>query len=269
MQVKSCINKTYNTVDIKNRIIEFKNVSLGYGKQKVLENVNLIVNEGEVFGLVGPNGSGKSTLLRAILGQLKPRSGKISYKKDKLSWGYVPQRDQVDPIWPISVRQLLDMTLRVKRSIWSFNGKDNGIVAKVISLTGLKNLEERTLDTLSGGELQRVLLARALVIEPDILLLDEPTAAMDIVASSHFHDLIINLHNQWKFTVVMVCHDLSALADRTDRLGILKKGKLYSGKTKKILTSSNLSNIYRRPLIVKKISNKTFVFPEEFQIYKF
>lgn len=247
-------------------MIAFHNVCLGYGRQKVLENVNFRIDEGEVFGLVGPNGSGKSTLLKAILGQLKPRSGKIKYKKNKLCWGYVPQRDQVDPIWPVSVRQLLIMTLRTKKSLWSFPIKDNGIISKVISMTELKKLEDKTLDTLSGGELQRVLLARALVIEPEILLLDEPTAAMDIVASSHFHDLIVNLHRQWKMTVVLVCHDLSALADRTDRLGILKRGKLYSGKTRKMLTSSNLSSIYHRPLIVKKINNKTLVFPEEFQM---
>ncbi len=243
-------------------IIEFNSVTLGYANKTVLEDVNLKVEPGELFGLVGPNGSGKTTLLKAMLGQLKPWSGSVNWKTTSSRWGYVPQREQVDPIWPVTVQKLLRMTVRSTQTAWIFSKEKPEIVEQVIEMTGLKKFSNQTLETLSGGELQRVLLARALVVEPDILLLDEPTAAMDLVAAAHFLDLIVKLHEIWEITVVLVSHDLSALADRTDRIGILRCGNLYSGPTDSMLTSKNLSDVYGRSLKVEKTTDKTVIYPD-------
>lgn len=241
------------------KILQFQDVELAYGKHIVLSGVNLELKKGEFFGLVGPNGSGKSTLLKSLLGLIKPNSGEINWHTDSFKKGYVPQRERVDPIWPISVRNLISLTLSAAISPWRHQRGEVEQVDRVMELTKTAEFANKTLDTLSGGEIQRVLLARALVVEPDILLLDEPTAAMDIVAVQRFLSLITDIHTKSDMTIIMVTHDLNSLIDRADRLGILQHGSLYSGPASEILTTSSLSSIFREPMTVKVFEGRQHI----------
>lgn len=241
------------------KILEFKNVELSYGKHTIIKDVNLELKRGEFFGLVGPNGAGKSTLLKAILGLLKPRSGEIIWQDESLKKGYMPQRERVDPIWPISVRDLIRLTLQAAAFPRRHSKSDENKVDHVMNITRTKEIAGQTLDTLSGGEIQRALLARALVIEPEVLLLDEPTASMDIVAVQRFLSLITEIHANSSMTIIIVTHDLNSLVNRADRLGIIQHGSLYCGPSDEILTTSSLTSIFREPMSVKIFDGKPHI----------
>ncbi|KMQ51726.1 Zinc ABC transporter, ATP-binding protein ZnuC [Chitinispirillum alkaliphilum] len=240
--------------------LEFRNVCLGYGGREILKDVNITVEKGDFFGLVGPNGSGKSTLIKSMLGLVKPRSGSIKWVPSVPRRGYVPQREQVDPIWPMRVQDLLRATIHALGFAFRYR-REHAKVTQVMGLIGIDHLANQTLDTLSGGEMQRVLLARALIVDPQILLLDEPTAAMDLVASQKFLSLITHLHETHNITVVIVTHDLPSLIDRAHRLAIIQHGQLHSGTSEEILTSENLTRIYREPLKVSKVEGRTVIYP--------
>ncbi|MDG5815629.1 metal ABC transporter ATP-binding protein [Chitinispirillales bacterium ANBcel5] len=244
-------------------LLKFNNVTLGYGPHTILREINLKVRKGDFFGLVGPNGSGKSTLMKSMLGLVRPRHGSINWLSGVPKRGYVPQREQVDPLWPMRVRDLLRLTLCSADSALFYNRKEQVQVGKVMELTEIEHLRNQTLDTLSGGEMQRVLLARALIIEPDVLFLDEPTAAMDLVASQKFLSIITGIHHSRNVTVILVTHDLQSLVDRAHRLGIIQNGALHSDTADKLLTSINLSTIYKEPMVVKKVEGRTVIFPEK------
>ncbi len=241
--------------------LEYKDVNLGYGRHEILRDVNLVVEKGDFFGLVGPNGSGKSTLIKSMLGLVKPRSGLIRWLPSVPRRGYVPQRERVDPIWPMRVRDLLRATIHALGNGFFCNKSEHIRAERAMEMIEISHLANQTLDTLSGGEMQRVLLARALVVEPEVLLLDEPTAAMDLVASQKFLSLITHLHEVHQMTVIIVTHDLPSLVDRAHRLGIIQHGELHSGNSKDLLTSENLSRIYREPLRVSKVDGHTVIYP--------
>ena len=243
-------------------LLRFEKVDLGYGRHLILKNVNLVVEKGDFFGLVGPNGSGKSTLIKAMLGLLRPQSGLVQWFPSVPVRGYVPQREQVDPIWPMRVQDLLRLTLCVSERLIHSHKKNQTQVDYAMEMIGIKHLANQTLDTLSGGEMQRVLLARALIVRPEVMLLDEPTAAMDLVAAHKFLSLITDLHEQCNMTVIIVTHDLPSLVDRAHRLGIIQHGQFFSGQSEELLTSSTLSGIYREPLTVKKVDGRTMIFHE-------
>ncbi len=240
-------------------LLEYECVDLGYGRNVVLRDVNLQVEKGDFLGLVGPNGSGKSTLIKSMLDLIKPMAGTVRWAGGVPKRGYVPQREQVDPIWPMRVRDLLKMTLCSLRPIHPFHRRIPPQVEEIMGLIEIEHLADQTLNTLSGGEMQRVLLARALVVEPEVVLLDEPTSAMDLVAAERFLSLINRMHEQKKTTVVMVTHDLPALVNRAHRIGIIQNGTLHSGRTEDILTCESLSRIYQEPLTVCSVGGRSVI----------
>ncbi len=244
-------------------MLTFAKVTLGYNGRHVLEDINLVVNKGDFIGLVGPNGAGKSTLMKAMLGLVKPRAGSISWRPDIPKIGYVPQSEHIDPIWPMRVRDVLHLTLCSLERPHFFHKKEHSRVRQVMEMIAIESLANRTLDTLSGGELQRVLLARALIIEPDVLFLDEPTAAMDLVATRKFLSMISDLHRDHGITVVIVTHDLQSLAHRAEYLGIIANGKLYFDQTDTMLTSGNLTEIYGQPMTVRKVDGRALIWADE------
>ncbi len=240
-------------------MLTYQGVDLGYGRQVVLRDVNLSVERGDFLGLVGPNGSGKSTLVKSMLGLVRPMRGEIHWEGGVPKRGYVPQREQVDPIWPMRVRDLLEMTIHSLQTLQPLHRKQCPEVREIMELIEIDHLADKTLATLSGGEMQRVLLARALVVEPEVVVLDEPTSAMDLVASERFLSLINRMHEQKQTTVILVTHDLPSLVNRAHRLGIIQNGALHSGKTEEILTSENLSRIYEEPLTVRSVDGRTVI----------
>ena len=182
-------------------------LSVCHGGTEVLSNVTLSIAAGEIVTILGPNGSGKSTLLRALLGIVPPASGRVS-RAAGLRVGYVPQRLAVDPSLPITVRGFLSLPRRVTT--------DQALAA--LRRVGLPDIGQRQLAVLSGGQLQRVLLARALLSRPQMLVLDEPTQGLDQPGEAGFYRLIEEVRRETGAAVLMVSHDLHVVMAASDRV---------------------------------------------------
>ncbi len=206
------------------QVIEIENLSFSYdGRTDVLEDLNLTVRRGEFVGIVGPNGAGKTTLFRILLGFLKPRRGSLKLFGENIEtfrrWdriGYVPQRLSVERNFPATVRELLDLT-----------GKDP---QEVIALLHLNDLLDRQFLRLSGGQQQIVLLGMALVRNPDLLLLDEPTAGLDVHFQRHIIQTLRSLSVRENRTVLMISHDIGLVLRTVDRVLCLNRRVRYYGE---------------------------------------
>jgi ABC-type Mn2+/Zn2+ transport system ATPase subunit len=192
-------------------LIRLDDVSLGYAGQPVLAHVTLTVERGEYLALLGPNGAGKTTLLRGMLGLVPVLAGRIELGFDAAASppGYVPQRDQLDPIFPLSVFEVVLMGTYAKLPPLRPVGRAlRAVAARCLELVGLHELRDRPFWALSGGQKQRVLIARALAVQPQILLLDEPTAGVDAAAELAITDLLAELNRREGLTIVLVTHHL-------------------------------------------------------------
>ncbi|MBI2251879.1 MAG: ABC transporter ATP-binding protein [Armatimonadetes bacterium] len=216
-------------------LLKFSDVALGYSKIPVLQGISFGIFKGDFLGIVGPNGSGKTTLLKAILGILKPLRGEICCRGGSLRFGYVPQREMMDELYPLTPREIIMMSRYpllgpLKRS----GKKDKEKAAEVIEKLGITDIANKLYKNLSGGQKQRTLIARALAGEPDILLLDEPTNGMDIKVEKNIME-IINLLNLEGITIVMVTHIINLVANYASRIALINE-KFLIGDSSKILT---------------------------------
>jgi len=208
-------------------VIEIQDVSFSYGGIPVLEHVNLEVPEQEFLGIVGPNAGGKSTLLKIILGLLKPQHGLVRVlgttpRQARRDLGYVPQYPAFARDFPVSVEQVVLMgRLGQGRVIGSYSRGDREISRRVMEETEILDLAQRRIDQLSGGQLQRVLVARALACEPRILLLDEPTANIDMRVENELFDLL-KILNQ-RMTILLVSHDIAFISGYVHRVACLNR----------------------------------------------
>ncbi len=244
------------------------NLTVKFGDNTILDNVNLHVDCGEVVGVVGPNGAGKTTLLRTILGEI-PCHGKIKFrisgsvsKKPKI--GYVPQKLQFDFGSPISVTDLVASAIS-RRPIWVGVNKDlSERVKGVLSLFSAEHLLKRRIGELSGGELQRVLLAIAMTPEPGLLLLDEPASGVDVQGLSLFYRIVDDLRKKYDIAVILVTHDLAGVSSYVDRLILLNRSVIAEGEPKEVLSDeklikafgASLWNVSRLPDLTSKENNK-------------
>ena len=188
-------------------LITASNMSLSHGGKIVLRNVDLTIERGEIVTIVGPNGSGKSTLLRGLIGALRPSTGLITRKKD-LKIGYVPQKLEINAALPLTVRRFLDLPNCVTQA--------NAIAA--LQTAGVADHADAQMANLSGGQFQRVLLARALLIKPDVLILDEATQGLDQPGSAAFYRQIEAVRQDLNCAVIMVSHDLHVVMAASDRV---------------------------------------------------
>lgn len=241
-------------------MLEITHLFVNYGQRRVLCDVSLQVGRGEVLALIGPNGAGKSTLLRTISGILRPEAGTIFLGERDLGRLSPEQRARWMAVVPqahrlpagFSVRQTVLMG-RTPYLGWLGRpaSADLRRVQAALELTDLLELAERPVDQLSGGEQQRVLLARALAQDTPVLLLDEPTAHLDLHHQATLLELVHRLAGQQKLTVVMALHDLNLAALYTDRVALLVDGSLQGvGSPAEVLTASRLSQVYRLPIHV-------------------
>jgi zinc transport system ATP-binding protein len=199
-------------------LVEAQAVTVRIGRSELLSAVDLTVHEREVVSLIGPNGAGKTTLIRVLLGLLKPVAGRVS-RQPELVIGYVPQRIQMDPILPLTVRRFLTIGTGRRRDI-----------APVLATVGARHLEQALMHELSGGELQRVLLARALVRDPRLLILDEPAQGVDFSGQLELYELIEHLRTERGCGVLLVSHDLHVVMGATDRVVCLNRHVCCSGE---------------------------------------
>ncbi len=188
-------------------LVEASNISVRRGSVNVLENVSFALHEGEIVTIVGPNGSGKSTMVRALIGALPVSAGKIS-RSPGLRIGYVPQRLHIERTLPMSVRRFFNLPRRI----------DARALAAVIGKVHIEHLLERQMIDLSGGQFQRVLLARALLGNPQVLILDEATQGLDQSGSAEFYQQVEAVRNELGCAVLMVSHELHVVMSASDRV---------------------------------------------------
>ncbi|MBU2891441.1 ATP-binding cassette domain-containing protein [Celeribacter halophilus] len=188
-------------------LVSVDNVSLSLGGRQVLDQVSLHIDTGEIVTIVGPNGSGKSTLLRVIIGALTPQTGQVTRQKG-LKIGYVPQKLHIDPTLPLTVRRFLSLPKRVS----------DAAAHAALEDAGAGHLCQHQMTSLSGGQFQRVLLARALLMEPDLLILDEATQGLDQPGSADFYSQIETLRHKKGCAVLMVSHELHVVMAASDRV---------------------------------------------------
>jgi len=192
-------------------LITLRDVSLGYDGRPVLRHTSLTIEHGEFLALLGPNGAGKTTLLRGVLGLIPVLGGTIEYGFDRAVSppGYVPQRETLDSIFPLTVFEVVLMGTYARLPLLRAVGRhERSRAAECLEQVGLSTLRNQPFWGLSGGQKQRVLIARALAVEPEILLLDEPTAGVDVAAEDAILDVIARLNRERALTVGLVCHHL-------------------------------------------------------------
>lgn len=206
-------------------LIRLDDIHVRFAKQAVLEGAQLQVQRGEIVTLIGPNGAGKTTLVRAVLGLLKPDSGTV-WRKPKLRVGYMPQKLHVDATLPLSVLRFLRLV----------PGVDRAAALRALSEVGAEQVIDSPLQSVSGGEMQRVLLARALLREPELLVLDEPVQGVDVAGQAELYRLIGRLRERYGCGVLMVSHDLHLVMSATDQVVCLNRHVCCSGHPEQVST---------------------------------
>lgn len=255
------------TNTISRPVIEVEHLWAGYENEAVLEDINLTVYERDFIGLIGPNGGGKTTLLKVLLGLLPPTRGRVQVLGKPVTTGrqrigYVPQPVEFDRDFPVSVWEVTRMGRLGRRGLLHrYTSADNAVVERVLRQVELLELRERPIGALSGGQRQRVYIARALATEPEILLLDEPTASVDPQVSHSIYDLLQELNA--RIAILMISHDVGAISTYVKTVGCLNRRLFYHHE--KSLPSAALEQAYQCPvdLIAHGVPHRVFPVHEE------
>jgi len=245
---------------MESTVINIENAVVSYREDIALRGVSFRVMSEEFVGIIGPNGAGKTTLLTIVNGLGKLLSGRVSVLGHYLTpgngyslrkkVGYVAQVQNIDPRMPMNVREvvmigrygLLGLLSRPGRHDWK-------VVDEMLELVGMSHLAQRPIGHLSGGEQQRVAIARCLAQEPELFLLDEPTASLDWKAQTDILELVKQIHDSRQLTTLFVTHDLSCLPVACDRVVLMKEGLIWGeGSPDELLTDANLSQLYDMPI---------------------
>lgn len=208
-------------------VIEIKNLSAGYDGRTVLRNVNLTIYDLDFLGIIGPNGGGKTTLIKCILRLLKPTAGEIIFHSchtadSQPSMGYLPQYSSIDHKFPITVEEVILSGLSSKKSLTSrFTAEHRGKASAVIARMGLEGLEGRAIGALSGGQLQRALLGRAIISEPEAVILDEPSTYIDKRFEARLYQLLAEINRDC--TVILVSHDIETVLQQAKSIAYVNE----------------------------------------------
>ncbi|PNZ66704.1 metal ABC transporter ATP-binding protein [Staphylococcus croceilyticus] len=240
-------------------VFELKNIDYFFDNKQVLENINIKINKGDFLAIVGPNGAGKSTLLKVILGLLPLQNGEIfidgkSYKKNiqsALKISYVSQKANAFRAgFPASVHEVvLSGLTKTKKLFQRFNKVDEKLVEDVLRRLNIHHLIDKNIAELSGGQQQRILIARALISNPSVLILDEPTNGIDAKHVSEFYETLERLKHEG-ITIILVTHDIGVVADTATKVACLNKHLHFHGSTEefKSLDEVEISKIYGHPV---------------------
>jgi len=249
--------------------LKVRDVEFGYTSVPILKDVCIELAESEVLGVVGPNGAGKSTLIRCIDKILKPQRGSILLDGRDINemrlmelakrMGYVPQ--STSQIFPATVFDTVLMGRRPHLG-WRSSEKDEEKVLDVLQMLNIENLAMRDINELSGGQQQKVFIARALVQEPDVLLLDEPTSNLDIRHQLEVMEIITSIVREKKISAIMAIHDLNLASRYADRIVMLNGGTIIdAGDPSSVLTPENIKQVYGVEAVVRNESERPFIVP--------
>lgn len=235
-------------------IINVENITIKYGENKALENVNFTIEKPSITIIMGPNAAGKTTLLKTLIGLTKPLSGRIEvlgidpmrkrFDLRKLI-GYIPQRDRISTNVPIKVMDVILMGLTIKKN-WPrvIEARDIEKMRKIAKSFEIEDILNKNFHQLSGGQQQKVLLARTLISEPKILMLDEPFNGVDIISQSFITNKLRELHENNNTTILIATHDINPIIELAENLMILNKRVISFGKIDEVLREENLSKAY-------------------------
>lgn len=239
-----------NDTSANGDVLSLSHVSFNYGETPALEDVSLSVQKGDFLGVIGPNGGGKSTLLKLMLGLLQPSKGTVEVcgkapEHSSQQMGYVPQHTSFDRHFPINVWDVV-MTGRLSRShlLRPYTNADKAKAREALKTVAIEGLSERPIGELSGGQQQRALIARALVRDPSILLLDEAMAAVDPTGQEEMYHLLDELRQ--RMTIVMVSHNLSAISTYVDKVACLNQRLYYHGSRE--ISAEDIQAAYGCPI---------------------
>lgn len=210
-------------------LIEIKNLSAGYDGRTVLHDINLNVYERDFLGIIGPNGGGKTTLIKCILGLLKPTGGEIILHC-RPTLGYLPQYSSIDRKFPISVEEVILSGLSIHKSLTSrFTAGQKEKAKEIISRMGLEGLERRAIGQLSGGQLQRALLGRAIISDPSVLILDEPSTYIDKRFEARLYELLAEINKEC--AIILVSHDIGTVLQQVKSIACVNETLDYHPDT--------------------------------------
>jgi zinc transport system ATP-binding protein len=231
-------------------VVEVKDLSVQYGEMPVLTEVSLKVNKGDYIGLVGPNGSGKSTLIRCMLGLISPSRGSVllfgessasMMHREKV--GYLPQRiDFFNPRFPSTVSEIVSQGMIANKRAGRADVR--GRLEKALKLLDIAPIRDRLIGDLSGGQQQRTFIARALVNDPDFLILDEPASALDPETRDNFFSLLHDLNQTKKVTIILVTHDIGGIGEHASKLLYLDKRIIFYGGFNEFCRSENMAKLF-------------------------
>ena len=231
-------------------------MTFSYGTERVVEHVSFAISEGEFAALVGPNGSGKSTLLRLLLGLLRPDVGTVRclgsdprHLTDRGRVGYVPQRHTLTPDLPATVEEVVATGRLARRGWWRpASAIDRAAVEHALESVALEHLRRRPVRELSGGQQQRVLIAKAFASEPELLVLDEPIAGVDVESQQLFRDSLVHLVHEHTAAVLLVSHELGAVAEDLDRVIVMKRSIVFDGAPEALTATGVSLGVHRADL---------------------
>jgi len=249
-------------------VIDFRGVTVSYPQSVAVENVTFSLGRGEFLGVIGPNGSGKTTLLRAVLGLVRPAQGRVrvlgvsgrELARVRRRIGYVPQRRPIEPNFPISV---FDAALMGRYSslgvLRSPSSGDRQKVAAALDAVGLTDASGHVAGHLSGGQQQRLLIARALAQEPEILLLDEPTSAVDVGTRATIVDLVRRLHRERGLTTLYVTHDINEVLPYLDKVLYINTRVRAFGTCEAVINRTTLEELYGGRVVLVEDGGRQYV----------
>lgn len=230
------------------KAVEINNLSIRYNEQLVLNNINFSIEENDFVAIIGPNGGGKSTLLKVILGILTPNTGEVKVfgkkpKKVRDLMGYLPQNLGFDREFPINVFETV-LTGRYHGLFKNYTKEDRKAVLHALKDVEMQDFKDRQISKLSGGQMQRVFIARAIVREPKLLIMDEPMASIDPEMQHSFYELMSRLKD--KMAIVLVSHDVGAVSTHVDKIACLNQKLFYHGPVEN--SANGLEEIYNCPI---------------------
>jgi len=219
-------------------LIALSNVSFSYGSVRVLKDITFFIRKGDFLAIIGPNGAGKTTLLKIILGLQKPSHGEVLILEKSVEtfsdWkkiGYVSQKaSHVDPFFPVSVRDVVAMGLLSNKKFPNLTQREKVLsIDRALKQVGMEKFKNWRIGKLSGGQQQRIFIARAIVNQPQILFLDEPTTGVDTETQDHFYDMLDTLNSSEKITIVLITHDIGIVNKHVAQVACLNQQLVYHG----------------------------------------